>query len=49
VDIKNYVDENPELKQPFYHIPHYKGMIGVAAGFVRHVGERMKTGKRHAA
>jgi len=49
VDIKNYVDENPELKQPFYHIPHYKGMIGVSAGFVRHVGERMKTGKRHAA
>ncbi|HJZ04477.1 MAG TPA: activator of (R)-2-hydroxyglutaryl-CoA dehydratase, partial [Patescibacteria group bacterium] len=49
VDIKNYVDENPELKQPFYHIPHYKGMIGVAARFARHVGECMKTGKRHAA
>ncbi len=48
-EIKAYVDANPELKQPFYHIPHYKGMIGVAAGFVRHVGERMKTGKRHAA
>ncbi len=47
-EIKNYVDANPELKQPFYHIPHYKGMIGGAARFVRHVGERMKTGKRHA-
>jgi predicted nucleotide-binding protein (sugar kinase/HSP70/actin superfamily) len=48
-EIKAYVDANPELKQPFCHIPHYKGMIGVAARFVRHVGERMKTGKRHAA
>ncbi len=48
-EIKAYIDENPELKQPFYHIPHYKGMIGVAASFVRCVGERMKTGKRHAA
>lgn len=48
-EIKAYVYANPELKQPFCHIPHYKGMIGVAARFVRHVGERMKTGKRHAA
>jgi predicted nucleotide-binding protein (sugar kinase/HSP70/actin superfamily) len=48
-EIKAYVDANPELKQPFYHIPHYKGTIGIAASFVRHVGERMKTGKRHAA
>lgn len=46
-DIKAYIDEHPELKKPFYHIPHYKGMIGVAARFVRHVGERMKGEKRH--
>jgi predicted nucleotide-binding protein (sugar kinase/HSP70/actin superfamily) len=46
-DIKAYVDEHPELKRPFYHIPHYKGMIGVAARFIRHVGERMKGEKRH--
>jgi predicted nucleotide-binding protein (sugar kinase/HSP70/actin superfamily) len=46
-DIKAYVDEHPELKRPFYHIPHYKGIIGVAARFVRHVGERMKSEKRH--
>ncbi len=46
-DIKAYVDEHPELKRPFYHIPHYKGMIGVAARFIRHVGERMKNEKRH--
>ncbi len=48
-DIKNYVDANPELKQPFHHIPHYKGTIGVGASFVRHVGERMKNQRRHAA
>src|SRR3990170_360972 len=48
-DCRAYVDAHPDLKRPFYHIPHYKGMIGVSAGFVRHVRERMKTGKRHAA
>jgi predicted nucleotide-binding protein (sugar kinase/HSP70/actin superfamily) len=46
-EIKAYVDANPELKQPFHHIPHYKGMIGVGARFIRHVGERMRSGKRH--
>jgi predicted nucleotide-binding protein (sugar kinase/HSP70/actin superfamily) len=46
-DIKAYVDEHPELKRPFHHIPHHKGMIGVAARFIRHVGERMKNEKRH--
>jgi predicted nucleotide-binding protein (sugar kinase/HSP70/actin superfamily) len=46
-EIKAYVDANPELKQPFHHIPHYKGMIGVGARFIRQVGERMRSGKRH--
>lgn len=46
-DIRAYVDEHPELKRPFYQIPHFKGMIGAAARFVRHVGERMKSEKRH--
>lgn len=46
-EIKAYIDEHPELKRPFYHIPHYKGVIGVAARFVRHVGERMKGERRH--
>lgn len=46
-DIKAYVDGHSELKKPFYHIPHYKGMIGVSARFVRHVGERIKSEKRH--
>jgi predicted nucleotide-binding protein (sugar kinase/HSP70/actin superfamily) len=48
-EIKAYVEEHPELKQPFYHIPHYKGMIGVSAKFVRHIGERMRSEKRRAA
>ena len=41
-DIKSYVDEHPELKRPMYHVPHYKGIVGVAPAFVKHVGERMR-------
>jgi len=30
------------LKTPFYKVPHYKGIVSVAACFVKHVGERMQ-------
>jgi predicted nucleotide-binding protein (sugar kinase/HSP70/actin superfamily) len=36
-----YIQAHPELTRPFYAVPHVKGVIGVAAGFARHVGERM--------
>lgn len=45
-DIREYIAENPELRQPFYHLPHYKGVTGTAACFVRHVSDRMD-GRMH--
>ena len=41
--VKIYVKKHPELKRPMYPVPHYKGTIGVAANFVRHIAERMNT------
>jgi hypothetical protein len=40
-DIRAYVEEHPELKRPFYKVPHVKGVAGTAAQFVLHVGQRM--------
>jgi hypothetical protein len=40
--IREYVAEHPELKQPFYHVPHAADLIGVGASFIRHVAERMR-------
>ena len=36
-----YVDEHPELKRPFYQVPHVEGVAGTAAQFVLHVSDRM--------
>jgi predicted nucleotide-binding protein (sugar kinase/HSP70/actin superfamily) len=40
-EIRNYIEEHPELKRPFYHVPHREGVAGTAAQFVLHVGDRM--------
>jgi hypothetical protein len=40
-EIHAYMDENPELKKPFYHVPHRPGVAGTAAQFVLHVSERI--------
>jgi hypothetical protein len=45
-DVRAYVDEHPEMKRPFYHVPHVEGVAGTAAQFVLHVGERMKRDAR---
>jgi hypothetical protein len=37
-----YVDANPEMKRPFYQVPHTPGVVGVAANFVMHIADRMK-------
>jgi predicted nucleotide-binding protein (sugar kinase/HSP70/actin superfamily) len=39
--VRAYVEEHPELKRPFYKVPHVKGVAGTAAQFVLHVGQRM--------
>jgi len=40
-EIRAYIDDHPELKRPFYHVPHVEGIAGTAAQFVLHVGKRM--------
>ena len=40
-EIKQYVDDHPELKRGLYVVPHTKGIIGTAANFVYHVGQLM--------
>jgi hypothetical protein len=40
-EIREYIDEHPELKHPFYHVPHREGVAGTAAQFVLHVSDRM--------
>jgi predicted nucleotide-binding protein (sugar kinase/HSP70/actin superfamily) len=40
-DIREYIDEHPELKRPFYHVPHREGVAGTAAQFVLHVSDRI--------
>jgi predicted nucleotide-binding protein (sugar kinase/HSP70/actin superfamily) len=40
-EIREYIEEHPELKRPFYHVPHRKGVAGTAAQFVLHVSDRI--------
>ena len=40
--LQQFVDEHPETKRPMYHVPHTKGVVGLAANFAMHVAERAK-------
>jgi len=40
-EIREYIDEHPELKRPFYQVPHREGVAGTAAQFILHVNDRM--------
>jgi predicted nucleotide-binding protein (sugar kinase/HSP70/actin superfamily) len=40
-EIREYIEEHPELKRPFYHVPHREGVAGTAAQFVLHVSDRI--------
>jgi predicted nucleotide-binding protein (sugar kinase/HSP70/actin superfamily) len=40
-EIRAYIEEHPELKRPFYKVPHVEGVAGTAAQFVMHVGKLM--------
>jgi predicted nucleotide-binding protein (sugar kinase/HSP70/actin superfamily) len=42
-DIRAYVEEHPELKKPFYRVPHRHGVAGTAAQFALHVNDRMNS------
>lgn len=48
-EIRDYVENHPELKSPLYKVPRYDGVSGVAANFVKHVAERMKADARKQA
>jgi predicted nucleotide-binding protein (sugar kinase/HSP70/actin superfamily) len=45
-DIKDYIAEHPELRRPFYHVPHREGVAGTAAQFILHVSDRMNADTR---
>jgi predicted nucleotide-binding protein (sugar kinase/HSP70/actin superfamily) len=45
-DIREYIAEHPELRRPFYHVPHRPGIAGTAAQFVAHVSDRMDSRSR---
>jgi predicted nucleotide-binding protein (sugar kinase/HSP70/actin superfamily) len=45
-EIHGYVEEHPELKRPFYHVPHREGIAGTAAQFVLHVSDRINRDTR---
>ncbi len=45
-DIRAYIADHPELRSPLYHVPRQPDVAGVAANFVLHVGQRMKSRTR---
>src|SRR5246500_2977072 len=45
-EIREYIAEHPELRRPFYHVPHREGVAGTAAQFVLHVSDRMDKSSR---
>jgi hypothetical protein len=40
-EIKDYVAQHRQLRSPLYPVPHRRGIAGVAANFVLHVGSLM--------
>jgi predicted nucleotide-binding protein (sugar kinase/HSP70/actin superfamily) len=44
--IRAFVADHPELRRPFYHVPHRPGVTGTAANFVLHVSELMDRRRR---
>jgi predicted nucleotide-binding protein (sugar kinase/HSP70/actin superfamily) len=39
---REFVERHPEMKRPLYTVPKQNGVVGVAANFVLHIGERMR-------
>ena len=40
--VRQYQEDHPELQSGLYKVPHYKGVIGSTANFIKHVSELMK-------
>ncbi len=45
-EIRGFVNDHPEMLRPMYKYGHRKGVVGTAANFVLHAGERMKAERR---
>jgi predicted nucleotide-binding protein (sugar kinase/HSP70/actin superfamily) len=45
-EIRAFVAERPELRHPFYRVPHREGITGTAANFVLHVSDVMDRRRR---
>ncbi len=45
-EIRVFVAKHPELRSPFYHVPHNNGYAGVAANFALHVSNLMNGSSR---
>ena len=45
-EIREYIAEHPELRRPFYRVPHRVGVAGTAAQFILHVNHRINKGNR---
>jgi predicted nucleotide-binding protein (sugar kinase/HSP70/actin superfamily) len=48
-DVRAYAEEYPDLKKPFYRVPHRPGIAGTAAQFLLHVNDRMNSRPRRFA
>jgi predicted nucleotide-binding protein (sugar kinase/HSP70/actin superfamily) len=40
-EIRSFIGDHPELRKPFYPVPHRHGITGTAANFVLHVSDLM--------
>jgi len=45
-EARDYVAASPELRRPMYRVPQVKGVVGTAANFVLHLGDRMRAENR---
>lgn len=41
-EVRAYAEHHPELRRPFYRVPHREGVTGTAAAFVLHVSRRLR-------
>ncbi|MGH9488817.1 MAG: hypothetical protein ACRD04_14680 [Terriglobales bacterium] len=46
-DVRAYAEAHPELRRPFYHVPHRPGVTGTAAQFVLLVSRRIRPHDHH--
>jgi activator of 2-hydroxyglutaryl-CoA dehydratase/predicted nucleotide-binding protein (sugar kinase/HSP70/actin superfamily) len=42
-EIRAFVEKHPELRSPLYRVPRYSGYAGLAASFILHVNNLMKS------